>query len=356
MDPAKLRSTLRELGRAIATYARECPELFSDAVHSGWSLLGIAASAGICPLATLLLREAGADPDRACPAADAATPLLLACMAGQCEMASILLAAGADVNAARVDGVSPLYVAARLGSEPLVRLLLAAGADVRRQRPDGATALYAACKRGNAPVARALLRAGADTESSRNGWTPLMIAARNGHAGVAALLLAEGADARASTPGGLSALSAAIHGGSAEVVDALVAAGLRVDECRVPNTSPLILACHTGDARVVEALLRGGADPNGRVGSEGPSDDPRATTPLMYASTFGKSDVGISCVEDMRALPRPANPQQAKVMYDFEATRADELSLHEGDEVTIEAEEALDCKDGNTFEVVHRVL
>eukprot|EP00727_Mastigamoeba_balamuthi_P011334 m51a1_g6823 putative myosin-IC (1126) ;mRNA; f:16060-20597 len=35
-----------------------------------------------------------------------------------------------------------------------------------------------------------------------------------------------------------------------------------------------------------------------------------------------------------RALPRPAK-QHAKAMYDFEATRADELSLREGDEVTI---------------------
>ncbi len=73
------------------------------------------------------------------------TPLLLA--VGRADFVKMLLAAGADVNAAIrkeddfLTGVTPLMLAAAEGCEDVVRLLLDKGADVNAKTPTGLTAL-----------------------------------------------------------------------------------------------------------------------------------------------------------------------------------------------------------------------
>ncbi len=60
------------------------------------------------------------------------------------RIVSGLVAAGADLNAARQDGATPLYIAAQEGHGEIVSDLVAAGVDLNAARQDGATPLYIA--------------------------------------------------------------------------------------------------------------------------------------------------------------------------------------------------------------------
>jgi uncharacterized protein len=127
-----------------------------------------------------------ADPGQATAFFGATTALHAAAYWGQCEVAELLLAAGADtiVNERTRDSflqITPLgsAVATTPGiPQPsddeavvlkLVRLLIERGADVTARRKDGMTPLHGAAWRGHAAVAQALLDAGADPAATATG-------------------------------------------------------------------------------------------------------------------------------------------------------------------------------------------
>jgi ankyrin repeat protein len=109
----------------------------------GVSVLLVAIRRESAPIVEALLKR-GADPN----VRDVDTDLTALLHAiGQIEIAKLLLAAGADVNASSrkqydlFRGMTPLMFAASEGSEDLVQLFLDNGADFRAQTPDGDTAL-----------------------------------------------------------------------------------------------------------------------------------------------------------------------------------------------------------------------
>ena len=94
------------------------------------------------------------------------------------QIATLLLAGGADVNAQGWAGATPLFAAASRGDEPLVRLFLQHGAKVHAgggsglQGPFGQTPLHIAASSPEA--VQQLLAAGADpARNDAHGWTPL---------------------------------------------------------------------------------------------------------------------------------------------------------------------------------------
>ena len=66
------------------------------------------------------------------------TALLLACKAGNLELATRLKDAGANVSVGNKQGETPLLVAVAIGNLVLAELLVSWGADVKAQRRDGA--------------------------------------------------------------------------------------------------------------------------------------------------------------------------------------------------------------------------
>lgn len=67
------------------------------------------------------------------------TPLHEACNHGHINVASLLIKAGANVNAKGYEDVTPLHDAALVGQLKLVKLLLSHGADARAKNGKGKT-------------------------------------------------------------------------------------------------------------------------------------------------------------------------------------------------------------------------
>ena len=127
---------------------------------------------------------------------------------GREDLADVLIAAGADVEAPNENDERPLHVAARYGRPTVVKLLLARGADVGASNWRVHTPLhYASCGLGlqsdireRLEIATLLLAAGADVNARErgSGFTPLRCAttSESRNAAMADLLLAHGADPR----------------------------------------------------------------------------------------------------------------------------------------------------------------
>ena len=102
--------------------------------------------------------------------------------------------AGTDVNAAGgLFGYTPLQQATFGGHKEVAELLIAAGADVDAMGGDRWTALLLAAGDGHKEIAELLIAKGADVNAK--GWsesTPLLAAVENGHKEIADLLRKHG--------------------------------------------------------------------------------------------------------------------------------------------------------------------
>ena len=84
------------------------------------------------------------------------TALHYAASTGQTEMTRFLIKKGADVNARTRRGVTPLYMAARIIATPTVDVLLKAGADKTLCNDQGISPSAIAKKRGDSAMAKKL--------------------------------------------------------------------------------------------------------------------------------------------------------------------------------------------------------
>jgi ankyrin repeat protein len=99
------------------------------------------------------------------------TALMFAARAGDLASATLLVAAGANVNDADAWGVSATAMAAHAGHGDLVEFLLEHRADPNAAAP-GFTALHAAIMRRDERMVGALLAHGADPTAPVRTWTP----------------------------------------------------------------------------------------------------------------------------------------------------------------------------------------
>ena len=157
--------------------------------------------------------------------------IISAAKTGNNELLSLLITAGADVNAADEEGCTPLSCAADAGRSECVKLLLAApGIDVNKEDKDGWTPLhYAACW-GHSECVKLLLAApGIDVNmANKNGQTPLYWAACWGHSECVKLLLAApGIDVNKASEDGETPLYRATRWGQSECARLIRAAGGR---------------------------------------------------------------------------------------------------------------------------------
>jgi len=126
---------------------------------------------------------------------DGYTPLHVAIRQESAEIAELLLAHGADVNAKDKYGDTPLHTACHGRPIELVRILLKHGADVNAKSTTGHTPLhFAAFDTYGTEVASLLLTHGAEVNAKLkdDGSTPLDIAVTDRRGGMADLLRKHG--------------------------------------------------------------------------------------------------------------------------------------------------------------------
>lgn len=221
-----------------------------------------------------LLLAAGADPNAA--NSFAATPLMWC--AGNAAKVRLLLSKGANVDARSKLGETPLLIAAGYdGTFEAARMLIEKGAAVNARDKAGASVLEDAASSNNLELVRLLLAKGADVNTvDANGFNALMAAAGNGdrNAAMVKLLLQHGAAVNCKSVetaemvkngpialGHLTALQLAAQMANYEAVEALVNAGADLNAKDVRNATPLVFAVATDRAnpKIVELLLAKGA-------------------------------------------------------------------------------------------------
>jgi ankyrin len=99
------------------------------------------------------------------------TALMFAARVGDLDSATLLVAAGANVNDEDAWGVSAVVLAAHSGFTELVEFLLEKGANANSDKA-GFTALHEAIMRRDEKLARILLDHGADANAPVRTWTP----------------------------------------------------------------------------------------------------------------------------------------------------------------------------------------
>lgn len=149
----------------------------------------------VAAVATLL--DSGLDPDEK----GVATPLYFAAQRGHYEVAALLVAKGADVNAEGKFG-TPLQIAARGNRREIVELLLDNGADPNLAGGEkGHTPLHDAAESGARESALLLIDHGAEVDRrTKSDHPPIHLAARKGKADMVALLREQGAASRSVDP------------------------------------------------------------------------------------------------------------------------------------------------------------
>jgi ankyrin repeat protein len=126
------------------------------------------------------------------------TPLYLAVLLGNADVAKILIDSGADANI-DFEGVNLLHVAALYGGNKAVtELLIVNGLDVNARCTKSGTTkditpLLTAAAKGNIEVTETLIKNGADVNAKAyNGKTPLDLAISNEHKELADLIRKNG--------------------------------------------------------------------------------------------------------------------------------------------------------------------
>jgi len=119
-----------------------------------------------------------------------------------------MLKAGIDPNTQTTMGNRPLLIAAKKNNPRLLEILIAKGANVDAADLNGLTPLMAAASMGLDQNVRVLISAGAKVNArDEKGSTPLIWAAISGHPQVVEILLAHGADGKVKNKDGHTALS-----------------------------------------------------------------------------------------------------------------------------------------------------
>jgi uncharacterized protein len=226
-----------------------------------------------------LLVARGADVNAADGWSSGNTALMEIVWYGMKESVLLLLARGADVKAQNLDGETALSFAARkLEPDPeMVKILMDAGAKVR---------LYEAAWMGEQDTIRDLVAQGADINERIFHTTPLMAAVYAKRPETVALLRELGAE--------IFDLHKAAWLGDCDVIREMVRQGHDLNATLESDFTPLMLAIKAGQVEAAHTLLELGADPI--------LDVPTGTTALDMAQRNGLD----SLIEKMEASVRHA--------------------------------------------------
>lgn len=212
------------------------------------------------------------------------TPLMAAIERGRVEWVSMLIDRGAKVN--NEDGISPLLYSLGKGQnrsvpDLLPSMLIKAGADVNASWYSDTPLMYASERWFSPMLVKSLLRKGADPNAvNEAGKTPLMLA-RSTEA--ATLLVEAGARVNVRDGFGYTPLMYAVMGSRAATVKLLVSRAAVVHAVTTDGRTALMLTAGAERDQSAPVLLEAGAAVDAR--------DSRGNTALLYAAHYSNGPV-----------------------------------------------------------------
>jgi len=190
------------------------------------------------------------------------TPLHLAAAWGKIEAMSLLLKAGANLNAQNIEGDFPLHSA--VDSIRSIKFLLEAGANINAKNYRGESALHKAANEGLEESALYLIHAGADVnlqDDEKN--TALHYAVSNGNIAIVKALLNAKANISLENQRNKTPLWLAVENENVEIIHLLVEAGADVNKINSFNVSALQIAVpQCKNIETLRVLLKSGANVN----------------------------------------------------------------------------------------------
>jgi len=178
------------------------------------------------------------------------TPLHCAARYGHKEVAELLIAKGADINAKDTRGRTPIDLAIKKGRKVIAKLLLSKSGDF---------SLHTAAYIGDLQRVEKFIDGGATVDAKdQKGQTALHYAAKAGQIAVAKLLIANGADVNAKGNWNWTPLHSAVYS-SKDMVELLLAKGADVNSRDSDGRTPLSYAQDEGHTKIVELLRKHGA-------------------------------------------------------------------------------------------------
>ena len=255
--------------------------------------------------------------------------LYIAAQEGHLELATDLLASGAQVDAPLNNGSTPLFIAVQKGHRKLVALLVDAGASVDARRKNGSTPLHIAVEEGDQELADILLKYGAWVNVARNdGATPLHIAAQTGNLGIAVQLLDAGALVNATCENDSTPLYIATQNGHRELADILLKYGAWVNAARKGGITPLYIAAQNGHRELVANLLVAGAEPGKQSAIQAARQNHHDDIAQMLTDRkrFGRGEV----VTSGQTSPQTVIPANAGMTVRYQASSDANASLISG--------------------------
>ena len=180
---------------------------------------------------------------------------MTAARVGAADVAGLLLAAGADADAAGARSQTALMWAVAQRHPGVVEVLLDHGAAVDARSDVWTEVVKTTPEPWNPEYV---------TEVPQGGYTPLLFAARVGDLASARLLVEAGADVDDAPPYGTSATVVAAHSGHGDVAAYLLEQGADPNAAEAGYTALHAAILHQ-DAALVRALLDHGADPDAAV-------------------------------------------------------------------------------------------
>jgi ankyrin repeat protein len=280
------------------------------------------------------------------------TTLCYAASKGRKELASYLLAQGADPNEKGTGGQTALHAAAKANQCEMVTLLLANQADPMVCNDQGQTSIHVAAQYLDPKNIRAFVNGTATAlPADSNGRTPLAVAVQWHRPGAAEALAGTQSDLSARDGHGRSILLQAILT-CPEFVPSLLSNTETFNIADNEGDTPLAAAIRLGRRDWVEKLVQGGADLN-RADRNGMtpvhwaalSEDPRirsvllndnaglllkdkhGRTPIHYLLSRGQNDLVASVVK-ARRIPGDATDEQGITLLDLAiASRLDDVAL-----------------------------
>lgn len=189
------------------------------------------------------------------------TPLHLAAARGNLVIVTVLLKAGAKLNATTDDGSTALILALSNKHQEVAELLLEQPTiDVAMTTTRGWTPMHIAAERGFTQMIHTLRARGMPVDSATSdGLQPLMLATHHGHIAAVEALLGYDADPRCRAEDGWQPIHWAAVRHHEKLMRILLEAGVDPNDMTYDNETPLLLCCAGGDPHTIRLLQKHGA-------------------------------------------------------------------------------------------------